>query len=127
MIHFDTNILIALPELASSGHPVVDRVLSGEQAAACAVVWYEFLQGPLADDEADLARAFLEGRIAPVTEREAQLGARLFNEAGRRRALKTDALIAACAISADANFITANVADFEPFVAHGLRLMPAAS
>lgn len=126
MIHFDTNALIALPEWAARGHSVVDRVLAGEKAAACAVVWYEFQQGPLVDDEADLARAFLQGRITPVSEEDALLGAGLFNEAGRRRALKTDALIAACAIGADADFVTANVTDFEPFVGHGLRLIPAA-
>jgi len=36
-----------------------------------------------------------------------------------------DALIAAAAIRADALFVTVNTADFEPFVAHGLKLMPA--
>ena len=35
--------------------------------------------------------------------------------------LKTDALIAATAIRAGAEFLTLNRADFEPFAAHGLR------
>lgn len=39
--------------------------------------------------------------------------------------LTTDALIAATTIRAKADFVTLNVADFKPFVAHGLRLVPA--
>lgn len=124
MIHFDTNALIALPQWARQGRPVVKRVARGEAAAACALVWYEFLLGPLADGETDLAHAFLGGRIEPVVAEDAALAAKLFNAAGRRRTLKTDALIAALAIRAEADFVTINVADFEPFVPHGLRLVP---
>lgn len=125
MIHFDTNALVALPHWARAGHPVVTRVLAGEPAAASAVVWYEFLSGPLAEEEASLARAFLQGRIVAVTEDDAQLAATLFNGAGRRRTLKTDALIAAVAIRAGAEFATLNAVDFEPFSGHGLRLIAA--
>jgi len=125
MIHFDNNALVALPQWAREGNEVVSRVVAGEAAAACVVVWYEFLLGPLAEDEAGLAHAFIGGRIEPMTEADAELGARLFNACGRRRTLKTDALIAATAIRAKADFVTLNVADFKPFVAHGLRLVPA--
>lgn len=125
MIHFDTNALIALPQWAREGHEVVNRVVNGEAAAVCAVVWYEYLLGPLADDEAKLAHAFLTGQIEPISDKDAALGAQLFNAAGRRRALKTDALIAAAAVRARADFVTVNAADFQPFVAHGLRLVPA--
>lgn len=126
MIHFDTNALVALPLWAREGNEVVSRVVEGEAAAVCAVVWYEFLLGPLADDEAELAHAFIGGRVEPMTEDDAELGARLFNACGRRRNLKTDALVAAAAIRANAEFVTVNVADFKPFIAHGLRLVPAA-
>lgn len=126
MIHFDTNALVALPQWAREGKDVVRRVVEGEAAAVCAVVWYEFLLGPLAEDEAELAHAFIGGRVAPMTEDDADLGTRLFNACGRRRNLKTDALIAATAIRANADFVTVNVADYKPFVAHGLRLVPAA-
>lgn len=125
MIHFDTNALIALPQWARQGHAVVKRVARGEAAAVCALVWYEFLLGPLVDGEAELAHAFLGGRIEPVGAEDAALAAKLFNAAGRRRTLKTDALIAALAIRAEADFVTINVADFEPFIQHGLRLVPA--
>lgn len=88
MIHFDTNALIALPQWAREGHTVVDRVLAGEAAAVCALVWYEYLLGPLADGEAELAHAFVSGNISSVSDADAALGAELFNAAGRRRALK---------------------------------------
>ncbi len=124
MLHFDTNVLIALPHWAREGHPAVARVLAGEAVAVSALVWYEFLSGPLAETEAGLARAFIEGRILPVGEDAAELAAELFNAAGRKRTLKTDALIAATAIRAKAEFVTLNSADFEPFVSQGLRLFP---
>ena len=123
MIHFDTNALIYLPQWAKDGHPVVKRIVAGEPAAVCSVVWCEYLYGPLADDEAALARAFLQGRIQPVTEEDAQLAAELFNATGRKRTHRIDTLIAACAIRANAEFVTANVADFQPLTVHGLRLV----
>lgn len=126
MIHFDTNALVALPMWAREGNEVVSRVVEGEAAAVCALVWYEFLLGPLAEDEAGLAHAFIGGRVEPMTEDDAELGVRLFDAGGRRRSLKTDALIAAAAIRANADFVTVNVTDFKPFVAQGLRLVPAA-
>ena len=101
------------------------RVVDGEIAAVCSIVWYEYLLGPLVDDEADLARAFVSGRIESMTEKNATLGADLFNAVGRKRKLKTDALVAATAIHADADLVTLNVADFELFVGHGLRMLRA--
>jgi predicted nucleic acid-binding protein len=44
------------------------------------------------------------------------------NAGGRRRTLKTDALIAAVAIRARAEFVTVNRVDYEPFVVQELRL-----
>lgn len=125
MIHFDTNALIALPLWARENHPTIRQVVNGEPAAACSLVWYEFLIGPIDAVEIDLARAFLKGRIVSTGDEDAALAATLFNAAGRRRTLKTDALIAAAAIRVDALFVTLNIADFEPFVARGLRLMSA--
>lgn len=125
MIHFDTNALIALPHWGRDGHPVVKRVVQGEAAAVCAMVWYEYLLGPLGDGESELAHAFLSGSIEPMLEQDAMLGAELCNAVGHRRTLKTDALIAAAAIRAGADFVTVNAEDFQLFVAHGLRLVPA--
>jgi predicted nucleic acid-binding protein len=123
LLHLDTNVLIALPYWARDGHEIVQRVVDGESAAVSTVVWYEFLIGPLQPGEADLARAFIQGRLTPVEEADAELAASLFNTVGRQRALKTDALIAAMAIRADAEFVTLNGQDFLPFTDHGLRLV----
>ncbi len=123
MLHFDTNVLIALPHWARDGHEIVQRVADGEAAAVSAIVWFEFLIGPLQPKEADLAQAFVQGRVVSVEEADAELAAHLFNTIGRQRALKTDALIAAMAIRADAEFVTLNEQDFLPFAHHGLRLI----
>lgn len=122
MLHFDTNALIALPVWARAGHPIVQRVAAGEPAATSSLVWYEFCVGPLAENESAMAKAFLQRRILPLRLEDAELAAELFNQAGRRRVFKTDAMIAAVAILAQAEFVTLNRADFEPFVPMGLQL-----
>lgn len=122
MIHLDTNALVALPLWARDGHPIIARIVAGEPAAVCAIVWYEFLVGPVDETEVRLAHAFLRGNVAGLDVADAELAAGLFNRAGRRRVLKTDALIAASAIRAGAQFLTVNVKDFKPFVTDGLRL-----
>ncbi|HET7313784.1 type II toxin-antitoxin system VapC family toxin [Salinisphaera sp.] len=125
MIHLDTNALIALPQWVAQKTPMVMRVVNGEAASVCAVVWYEYLVGPLDGDEAEMARAFLQGGIQEISEADAELAARLYNDAGRSRRFKTDALIASSAIRAGAELVTLNADDFKPFVGNGLRLMPA--
>lgn len=123
MIHLDTNALIALPWWSRENHPAIRRVADGEPAAASALVWYEFLVGPVSAEEVRLALSFIRGRVVPVDADAAQRAAELFNNSGRRRPLKTDALIAAVAIQAGAEFLTLNVDDFRPFVAGGLKLL----
>lgn len=122
-IHFDTNALIALPMWARADHPVVARIQRGTPAAACALVWYEFVCGPVSDEHKRLAHAVLAGRIEPLIERDADLAGRLFNAGGRVRRTRTDVLIAACAINARAEFITLNREDFSGFIEHGLVLL----
>jgi predicted nucleic acid-binding protein len=122
MLHFDTNALIALPIWSREGNAVVQRVAGGEPAAVSSLVWYEFSTGPLADNEAAMASAFLQQRILPLSRADAELGAELFNRVGSRRVFKTDALIAAVAIRAQAEFVTLNTTDFEPFREWGLNL-----
>ena len=109
--------------VARRGSRVIERVLAGEPAAVSAIVWYEFLIGPLEAQEAELARAFIQSRIVAAEEADAELAATLFNTLGRQRALKTDALIAAIAIRNDAELVTLNRQDFLPFVDCGLRLI----
>lgn len=125
MIHLDTNALIALPEWLRQDNATVNRIIDGEPASACSIVWYEYTVGPLVEGEADMARAFLQGGITSVSAQDAELAAGLYNKTGRLRRLKTDALVAACAMGADAELVTRNLADFEPFIEYGLRLIPA--
>lgn len=125
MIHLDTNVLIALPEWLRQDNAIINRILDGEAAAACSAVWYEYVVGPLENEEAEMAHAFLQGGIVDVSESDAELAANLYNEMGRQRRFKTDALVAACAMGSDAELVTGYMADFEPFVEYGLRLIPA--
>ena len=122
MIHLDTNALIALPLWAKEGHPVIQRTAAGEAAGVSAVVWYEFLIGPIVEAEVSLAHAFIRGNIIALETVDARLAADLYNHAGRRRTLKTDALIAAMAIRARASLLTLNTDDFLPFLPYGLVL-----
>lgn len=122
MIHLDTNALIALPLWAKDGHPVIERIADGEAAGVCSVAWYEFLIGPVEADEVAMAHAFVRGNILALNAQDARLAAWLYNQAGRRRTLKTDALIAVAAIHAEAELLTLNTDDFSPFVPYGLQL-----
>ena len=122
MIHLDTNALIALPLWAKEGHPVIQRIAAGEAAGVSAVVWYEFLIGPIVEAEVSLAHAFIRGNIIALDTVDARLAADLYNHASRRRTLKTDALIAAIAIRARASLLTLNTDDFLPFLPYGLEL-----
>jgi predicted nucleic acid-binding protein len=122
MIHLDTNALIALPHWARDGHPAIARIAAGEAAAISIVAWYEFLIGPISDQEIALAFAFVRGNLVALETEDARLAVDLYNQAGRRRTLKTDALIAATAIRAKASLLTINAEDFRPFVPLGLEL-----
>jgi predicted nucleic acid-binding protein len=122
MIHLDTNALIALPLWAREGHPIIQRIAAGEAAGVCAIAWYEFLIGPVDADEVALAHAFVSGQIVPMETPDARLAADLYNRAGRRRTLKTDAMIAAMAMRAGASLLTINTDDFRPFEPFGLKL-----
>ena len=123
MICLDTNFLIrGLIANTEESKRLIDWHGSGEPMFASSVVWYEFLSGPIDLRQAAIIRSFLTDGIAPFTEKESAEAARLFNEVGRHRRLRVDAMIAATAILCDAKLATANRADFEPFVQFGLQL-----
>lgn len=122
MIHLDTNVLIVLPELSAARHPLTQRLRHGEAAAVSALVWFEFLCGPLSTEQVRLSRAVIGGRIIAPDDAIAERGALLFNAGGRRRSSRTDCLIAATAIAADAELFSYNARDFQPFVPYGLKL-----
>jgi predicted nucleic acid-binding protein len=91
----------------------------GADLAVSAMVWTEFLCGPL--DTSHLASATtLFGEPVPFSAEDAVPAAELFNQSGRRRGSLLDCMIAAVAIRRKAKLATANRPDFQRF--HGLRL-----
>lgn len=123
MIHLDTNVLIALPVLARQRHSLAQRIGRGEPVATSSLAWFEYLCGPIDDAEAQLVRAAIGGHIVSVDDAIAEHAAVLFNNAGRKRSLRTDSLIAGTAILAGAELATYNASDFAPFTKHGLELL----
>lgn len=122
MIHLDTNVLIALPVLAKQRHPLAQRIAKGEAIAVSSLAWFEYLCGPANEPEQQLVRSAIGAQILVVDEAIAERAAALFNATGRKRGLRTDSLIAATAILANAELASFNAEDFEPFTAHGLSL-----
>jgi predicted nucleic acid-binding protein len=123
MIHLVTNYLIGLLVKGSPQAGEVDGWLaSGQNLAASAIAWTEFLSGPVTQVEVSRAKAVLQSRIIPFGEREAILAADLFNKTGRRRGSRFDCWIAATAIVAQADIATVNQSDFKVFIQHGVEL-----
>jgi predicted nucleic acid-binding protein len=123
MIHLDTNYLIGLLVKGSAPATEVDGWLAaGELLSASAIVWTEFLNGPVTPVEVSRAEAVLQSRIVPFGRAEAVLAAELFNKTGRRRGSRFDCLIAATTILAQAEVATVNQSDFKVFVPQGLKL-----
>ena len=123
MIHLDTNYLIGLLVRGSREAQQVERWLAaGEPLAASAVVWSEFLNGPVTALEVTRAETVIQSSIVPFGKAEAVCAADLFNRTGRRRGSRFDCLIAATAIIAQAGLATVNQADFKSFLPHGLKL-----
>jgi predicted nucleic acid-binding protein len=123
MIHLDTNYLIGLLVRGSREAQEIESWLAaGEPLAASAVVWSEFLNGPVTPLEVTRAESVIQSRIIPFGKAEAIIAADLFNRTGRRRGSRFDCLIAATALAGQAELATVNQTDFKPFVAHGLKL-----
>ena len=123
MICLDTNYLIrCLEDGSEEAGRITDWYRSGERLITPVPAWYEFLCGPITMEREEIVRAFL-AEVIPFTEAEAREAARLFNAAGRKRSLRVDAMIAATAIVAGAQFATGNRGDFAPFLPLGLELV----
>ena len=123
MIHLDTNCLIGL---VTSPSQIKPRLLlwlkAGEEFAISAVVWSEFLNGPVTAQEISEADGMIAGRIVPFGVSEAEIASRLFNQSGRKRGSQPDCFIAATAICARAPLATLDRKDFAPFIGAGLQL-----
>jgi predicted nucleic acid-binding protein len=122
MILLDTNYLIgALVAGSNESKQVLAWLEQGEVLITAMPAWYEFLCGPVSDVQVKAVQSVLT-EIVLLDESQSQEAARLFNQTGRRRALRVDALIAACAKLKGASLATRNTSDFQNFVPHGLEL-----
>ncbi len=70
MIHLDTNYLIGLAVPGSLPAQKVDKWLAdGERLAASALVWTEFLNGPVTAQEIVLVESVIEPKLVPFEKR----------------------------------------------------------
>jgi len=123
VILLDTNYLIrALVPGSSEIERITVWIEAGEELVTSAVSWYEFICGPVDEEGVFLVSSLLEERIIPFSKNQSIEAARLFNETGRKRNLRIDAMIAAAAIISDAALATENLDDFKKFIPLGLRL-----
>lgn len=128
MIHLDTNLLIDLVTIGSPHIAVIRQWLEdGAKLAVSAIAWSEFLNGPHTKQQKDAVHAIVEGRILDFTAKQAEQASRLFHYTGRKRGSHSDCMIAACAMTHGVQVATRNIADFEKFVPHGLKLLPVAT
>lgn len=124
MICLDTNYLIGglSEERPESGH-LLAWFKAGERFFTATPAWYEFLCGPVTEEQIATMRAFLTQGIVSFDPAQAVIAARLFNAVKRPRRLRVDAMIAATAIAVGGGLATLNTEDFGLFVAHGLELV----
>ena len=99
---------------------VEQQLAQGAEIVVSSIVWYEFLVGPIDQNEI----AFVLGFFATVPiifdETLAGQAAKLFNQTGRTRKRKTDTMIAATALAFGGRIATGNVQDFRCFDPFGL-------
>lgn len=74
----------------------------GETLCTSAGCWYELACGPVSAEALSVVEGLFRGGVLPLGRVEALEGARLWNTAGRARALRVDALIAGTALTVDA-------------------------
>lgn len=122
MICLDTNFLIlGLVPGSQEMRDLIAWSQAGETLITPAIVWYEFLCGPVTQAQIDTMRRFLLD-IIDFSEAQATQAAYLFNVSGRNRRTRVDAMIAGTAVALGAQLATNNRADFEVFRPHGLVL-----
>ena len=118
----DTSFLIrALVKGTAEDRALRRWLRQAESFSTSAIVWAEFLCGPLGQDELDLAALFVTERLEFAGE-DAVVAARFFNEAGRRRGTLIDCMIAATAVRVGAALATANPTDFKRLQPLGLKV-----
>ena len=122
MIHLDTSWLIRALVRDSVEDGTLRRWLrAGEPIRLSAIVWAEFLCGPVSTHVVEEA-AELFGEPLPFDAADATVSAELFNASGRRRGTLADCMVAATALRAGAALATANRRDFHRLAVLGLTL-----
>ncbi|HEX9580303.1 MAG TPA: PIN domain-containing protein [Gemmatimonadales bacterium] len=123
MIHLDTSFLIRalVPDSAEDG--LLRQWLGARTPLAIsAIAWTEFLCGPLRAPEIQFAERIV-GEVLPFGAAEGTVAADLFNRTGRRRGSLVDCMVAAAAMSWDAELATSNPADFRRLQPRGLKVV----
>lgn len=124
MICLDANYLI---RSGVAGSTQADSLMkwceAGEGLITSSIAWYEFLCGPVLQEQIKIVRSFLTGGIVDFSPMVASEAARLFNLTGRRRQLRVDTMIAAAAIVEGAALATFKKKDFKVFEPFGLTLV----
>jgi len=114
MICLDTNYLIrGVSEGAAEAAELVAWIEAGETLITAMPAWFEFICGPVTQDQTSTMRAFLS-EIVPFAETEALEAARLFNAIKRKRSHQVDAMIAGTAVAAKARFATQKISSSLP-------------
>lgn len=125
MLHLDTNLLIDMVTTGSPHSALIRRWLrDGQELGTSAIAWSEFCNGPHSKPQKDAVAAVLEHRISEFTWQQAEQASRLFHYTGRKRGSHADCMIAAAAMVLGVTVATRNIADFERFVPHGLKMLP---
>jgi predicted nucleic acid-binding protein len=125
LIHLDTSFLIRAGVSDSiEGRRLRSWLERRERIRVSAVVWAEYVSGPVGADAIETA-AELFGEPEALGGFEATIAGQLFNAGGRRRGSLCDCMIAATAINNGARLATSDRADFERFVPLGLVLATA--
>lgn len=125
MILLDTNYLIrALVPDSTEMRRIASWITRGEELVTSSIPWYEFVCGPVDDEGVLIVSTLIDHRIIPFSGDQAVEAARLFNEIGRKRNLRVDAMIASAAIFLNADLATENLEDFTDFTLLGLQLVP---
>jgi predicted nucleic acid-binding protein len=123
MIHLDTGFLIrALVRNSAEDLKLRNWLRASTHVEMSSIAWAEFLCGPVASSDADLAAHIVRNRV-PFGDDDAVMAAKLFNLSGRRRGTFIDCMIASVALKTGAFLATTNPEDFRRLEAAGLQVV----
>jgi len=124
MILLDTNFLIrSLIKDSQEASWILQWMKTDQRFVTSSLCWYEFLCGPVNDQQIALVSNIIEKNFADVTQATSTIAAKLWNSIGRNRNHRFDSLIAASAIEHNFELATSNLTDFKLFQPYGLKLV----